>query len=145
MRMVMLQNIAMGVFFMGSYIVTMPLLVREVFDGSAADLAWMNAANGLGVVLTIVAMLRRGDVVRKGRALLFAQYVGVLVLAFGGLMPTFAWFVAMVFIWGVCACLPGADDFSSQHGRGGDIREDIFQSVEQPGKSCGGVIFERNR
>ncbi|MCZ6855503.1 MAG: MFS transporter, partial [Gammaproteobacteria bacterium] len=39
MRMVVLQNVAMGMFFMGSYMVTMPLLVREVYDGSAQDLA----------------------------------------------------------------------------------------------------------
>src|SRR5262249_38682149 len=38
MRVVVIQNAAMGMCFMGSYIVTVPLLVREVYAGTAADL-----------------------------------------------------------------------------------------------------------
>ena len=79
MRMVMFQNVAMALFFMGSYIVTMPLLVREVYDGSAHDLAFMNGANSLGLVVTILLLLRLGDVRRQGRALLLSQGIGALV------------------------------------------------------------------
>ena len=81
MRMVMLQNFAMGLFFMGSFIVTLPLLVREVFDGTATDLGLMNAANSVGLVATIVVLLRLGDVQRQGRALILAQLLGSVVLA----------------------------------------------------------------
>jgi MFS family permease len=105
MRMVMVQNTAMAMFFMGSYIVTLPLMVRESFSGSAADLAYMNAANSLGLVLTILLLLRLGDVRRQGRALLLAQGVGSVVFASAAMAQSFAVFVFAVFVWGICGGL----------------------------------------
>ncbi len=102
MRMVMIQNVAMALFFMGSYIVTMPILVREVFAGSAQDLAFMNGANSLGLVLTIVLLLRAGDVRRQGRALILSQAIGAVVLAAAGIAPSFPLWVFALFVWGTC-------------------------------------------
>jgi MFS family permease len=102
MRMVMIQNVAMAMFFMGSYIVTMPILVREVFSGSAQDLAFMNGANSLGLVITIVLLLRIGDVRRQGRLLLLSQGIGSLVLAGAGNAPNFSLWVVALFVWGTC-------------------------------------------
>ncbi|MCZ6856079.1 MAG: MFS transporter, partial [Gammaproteobacteria bacterium] len=105
MRMVVLQNVAMGMFFMGSYIVTMPLLVREVYDGSAQDLAFMNGANSFGLVLTILLLLRIGDVRRLGRALILSQGLGAAVLGCAALAQSFSIFVLALFFWGVCGGL----------------------------------------
>ena len=102
MRMIVVQNLAMGVFFMGSYIVTMPLLIREVFDGSARDLAFMNACNSLGLVATIVLLLRLGDVHRQGRALLLSQGVGALVLGVAAFAGSYPLFLLALFFWGIC-------------------------------------------
>jgi len=102
MRMIVVQNVAMGMFFMGSYIVTMPLLIREVFAGSARDLAFMNACNSLGLVTTIVLLLRLGDVRRQGRALLLSQMIGALVLGVAAFAGAFSLFVMALFFWGVC-------------------------------------------
>ncbi len=102
MRVVMIQNVAMALFFMGSYIVTMPLLVRDVFAGSAQDLAFMNGANSLGLVLTIVLMLRIGDVRRQGRALLLSQGIGAMVLVCAAVAPNYAVWVLALFVWGIC-------------------------------------------
>ncbi|MGE0625618.1 MAG: MFS transporter [Pseudomonadales bacterium] len=102
MRMVMFQNVAMALFFMGSYIVTMPLLVREVYDGSAQDLAFMNGANSLGLVVTILLLLRLGDVRRQGRALLLSQGIGALVLCGAAVAPSFGLWVLALFVWGTC-------------------------------------------
>jgi predicted MFS family arabinose efflux permease len=102
MRMIVVQNIAMGMFFMGSYIVTMPLLIREVFAGSARDLAFMNACNSLGLVTTVLLLLRLGDVRRQGRALLLAQIIGALVLGVAAFAGMFSLFVTALFFWGAC-------------------------------------------
>ena len=102
MRLVMIQNVAMALFFMGSYMVIMPLLVREVYDGSAQDLAFMNVANSLGLVLTIILLLRLGDVRRQGRALLASQGVGAVVLGSAGFAPSFAIWMLALFAWGTC-------------------------------------------
>jgi MFS family permease len=105
MRMVLAQNVAMGMFFMGSYIVTMPLLVREAFQGSALDLAFMNACNSFGLVLTIMLLLRLGDVLRQGRALLLAQMVGSIVLGAAAFAGSLGMFVFAIFLWGICGGL----------------------------------------
>jgi len=102
MRMIVVQNLAMGMFFMGSYIVTMPLLIREVFEGSARDLAFMNACNSLGLVATIVLLLRLGDVHRQGRALLLSQGLGALVLGVAAFAGAYPLFLLALFFWGIC-------------------------------------------
>jgi len=102
LRMVALQNVAMSLFFMGSYIVTLPLLVREAFNGTATDLGLMNVCNSIGLVLAISLLLRRGDVTRQGRALILAQFVGAIVLGAVALAPGFTAFLGMVFVWGAC-------------------------------------------
>ncbi len=102
MRMVMVQNFAMGLLFMGSFIVTLPLLVREVFDGTAADLGLMNATNSVGLVATILLLLRLGDVQRQGRALILAQLLGSIVLAVAATAANFALLLVTLFFWGAC-------------------------------------------
>ncbi len=100
MRAVMMVNFATGMCFMGSYLVAMPLLVREVFDGSSMDLAAMNTANILGLLTTVVALLRYGDVRRRGRALILAHAVGVIALAALALPMQFATALVLVYFWG---------------------------------------------
>lgn len=102
MRVIVVQNVAMAMFFMGAYIVTLPLLVREVFAGSAQDLALINGANSLGLVSTIFVLLRFGDVARPGRALILSQGIGALVLAAAGFASSFSIAVFVLFIWGMC-------------------------------------------
>ncbi len=102
MRAVVIQNCAMGIFFMGSYIVTLPLLVRDVYQGASFELSWMNAANALGLVTTIMILLRFGDIHRQGRALILAHAGGSIALASAGLGFGFTSVVACVFAWGIC-------------------------------------------
>ena len=102
MRIIVLQNCAMGICFMGSYIVTIPLLVREVFDGSAADLAFINVANSLGLMTTIFILMRFGDIQRKGRALLLSQGIGAVALGSVGLSLGFPATLACIYFWGMC-------------------------------------------
>lgn len=102
MRVVVIQNVAMACFFMGCFIVSFPLVIREVFDGSSQDLAVLNAFNSLGLVLTILVMLRVGYVSRPGRALLIFQGLGALVLLGSGFVGNFTLFVVAIFCWGLC-------------------------------------------
>ncbi len=105
MRLVVLQNAAMGLCFMGSYIVTVPLLIREVYHGSAADLGFANAANSLGLLTTVFVLMRFGDVRRRFRALLLAQAIGAVVLALIGAGLGFPATLALIFVWGMCGGL----------------------------------------
>ena len=102
MRAVVVQNVAMGTCFMGSYIVTIPLLIRDTYLGTAADLAAVNLLNCLGLVLTLGLLLFVGNIRRQGRALLLANAIGAVVLGSTGMGVSFAWFLAIIFCWGVC-------------------------------------------
>jgi Major Facilitator Superfamily. len=62
----------MGLFLMGSYIVTMPLLIRQNHEGTSSELAWMNIANAAGLFLSSMTLLKMGGVKRPGRALLLS-------------------------------------------------------------------------
>jgi MFS family permease len=102
MRLVVVQNVAMACFFMGCFIVCFPLVVRDVFNGSSGDLAILSAVNSLGLVITILLMLRVGYVRRPGRALLAFQGLGAVALLGSGFMENFPLFVCAIFAWGLC-------------------------------------------
>ncbi|MFT4798944.1 MAG: MFS family permease [Candidatus Azotimanducaceae bacterium] len=102
MSAVVIQNCAMGMFFMGSYIVTIPLLIREVYSGSSVELSWVNGANSLGLVFTMFLLMRFGDIKRQGRALLISQMLGSIALLGGGLGLGFNSLILCIFGWGLC-------------------------------------------
>ena len=102
MRLVVVQNFAVGLFFMGAYIVTIPLTVRDVYGGSAGDLAMLNAANSLGLVLTAFLLTRVGHIRRQRRALLVAHALGAVMLCVAGLGFDFPVFAGCIFLWGGC-------------------------------------------
>ena len=102
MRVIVVQNVAMALFFMGSFVVTLPLLVRDVFAGSSQDLALMNCVNSFGLLASIFLLLRLGDVQRQGRALITSHLVGSIALGSVGLASAFMDAVGIMLIWGMC-------------------------------------------
>ena len=102
MRAVMIQNIGIGVCFMGSYIVTVPLLIREVYSGSSAEIAFATVMNSLGLITTIATMLAFRAIKRPGRATIMASGAGALVLFFAGFGLDFPYFCVLMFFWGMC-------------------------------------------
>ena len=105
MRAVVLQNFAVGIFFMGPYVVTIPLLVRETYDGTAGDLAWLSTANAVGLIAAVFVLLLVGEVRRPGRLLLLATGVGSVALGLAGVGLEFPAFVLCIGAWGSCAGL----------------------------------------
>ena len=105
MRMVAVQNFALGLFFMGPYMVAIPLMVRETYDGTAGDLAWLSGANAVGMVVAICVLLMCGEVRRQGRLLLLSLGAGAVVLAVAAAGLEFPAFVACLGVWGAGAGL----------------------------------------
>lgn len=102
MRTVLILNCSMGVFFMGSYIVALPILVREVYGGGADDIALVNAVNSIGLIFTLVLLVRFGNLARPGRALLIAQLMGGLCYGLAGVGMPFWVLLVLLFTWGAC-------------------------------------------
>jgi MFS family permease len=92
----------MGVFFTGVMIVLVPLAIRDLYNGGAGDIAYGLIAFGLGMLTTIMVLIRRGGISMPGRALSLALVAGSLVL-----LPI-AWdtpqwvFNLCLYAWGLC-------------------------------------------
>jgi MFS family permease len=82
--------------------VVLPLMVRDLYNGSAGGIAGAFAANMLGTCTVIFFLMRRGGVERPGRALVvwgFASIAVVSLLYFE--LP--AWgFYTVIYFWGMC-------------------------------------------
>lgn len=101
-RAPILLTFSVGVFFAGTYMVLLPLMVRDLYQGSAAGIAAVFAANMLGTCTTIVFLMRRGGVQRPGRALLVGGSVSAMVLSLLHFELPILLFYFVVYLWGMC-------------------------------------------
>src|SRR5439155_12423162 len=67
---------AVGVLFIGPFLVVFPILVRDYYGGDVAQLALLNMAFPVGTILGSLALLWRGQLRRKRAAQLLALVVG---------------------------------------------------------------------
>ena len=81
--------------------VLLPLIMRDVYAGSAGDIALAFAANISGTVVASVWMLRRGGVSRPGRAVFLALVCGCIILLVAQLRFPLAGFLLVIFLWGL--------------------------------------------
>jgi MFS family permease len=91
---------AIGVFFMGPFIVAFPLIVRDVYHGGANELGWILATFPTGTILGSLAIRLRGGISRKGRAMLLAMTNGMLNLALLSIGLPYWGFLICALAWG---------------------------------------------
>jgi MFS family permease len=91
---------AIGVFFMGSFAVAFPLVVRDVYQGGAFEFGLVQAIFPLGTIAGSLAIRARGGIARKGRAMLLAMTNGATMLALLSLAPPFWLFMLGALAWG---------------------------------------------
>ncbi len=101
---VLLLNFGVGIFYVGPFMAVLPLIVRDIYHGGAAELAYVNLVFWAGTI--IAAMLLAGiarRVTLRGRLVALAVTVGALVLGTMATLPPF-WVLALLcFIWGLGA------------------------------------------
>ena len=101
-RPAILLTFAVGIFFAGTYLVVLPLMVRDIYQGSAGGIALAFAANMLGTCTTIFVLMRRGGVERPGRALVLGGLASASILSMLHFeLPLWGFYVA-VYLWGLC-------------------------------------------
>ena len=103
LRPVFLVIALLGLFFVGPFVVLLPLMVRDSYGGSAARLGVINAMVPLGGILTGLWIVRRGGIGRKGNALLIGNAAAAACVASLAFRPPFALAALLVFGWGVGA------------------------------------------
>jgi MFS family permease len=102
MRATYILTCGMGIFFGGVFVVLMPLILRDLYVGSARDIAFGYLAFGAGTLITIVTLTRMGGIRLPGRALILSQFAGCLMLAPLAFAPPKPAFYLCVFLWGMC-------------------------------------------
>ncbi len=101
MRGTFLLLTGLGVFFAGTFVVLMPLAVRDLYGGSAQDISIGFALFVLGTLTSIIMLMRRGGTTYPGRALVAVLYLGCIVLAPIAFAPPIWGFYACLFLWGM--------------------------------------------
>ncbi len=98
---VMVLTFAMGVFFAGTYMVLIPLTIRDVYHGGAQEIGLAFILNMVGTVAVTLFMLARGGLARPGRAVIIALASGsaMLLPLYWGV--SIEWFYFVIFIWGM--------------------------------------------
>lgn len=100
-RPAILLTFAIGIFFAGTYMVILPLMVRDLYAGSAGGIAAVFVANMLGTCTTIVWLIRRGGVERPGRAMLINALLSCVTLSVLHLALPQWLFYFVVYLWGL--------------------------------------------
>lgn len=97
---IVLAIAAVGVLYVGAFVVVVPLLVRDVYAGGAGELATMNFCFWGGTVAATLVQVRRRAIDRPGRAILLSLTFGAVILAAMALPTTFWTFAGLCAVWG---------------------------------------------
>ena len=101
----LLLAVAVGIFFIGPFLVVLPLLIRDFYHGGVDQLALLNMTFPLGTILGSLGMLWAGGIRHKGEAQIASLLFGagcLFMVSFG--LPFWGTMLA-VCAWGVSAAL----------------------------------------
>lgn len=94
---------AIGLLYVGSFMVLMPLMVRDIYGGGVSQLSAANLSFWGGTILATVTLLRFGHVEARGKVLVASVGSGAIILALFSLPISFWMFCALSFLWGIGA------------------------------------------
>jgi MFS family permease len=101
LRPIALLAIALGVLFIGPFLVVFPLMVRDYYGGDTTDLSMLFGCFPLGIITCTLWLIARRGLRRKGRAQLAALANGALCMGALGLGLPFWGALATVFAFGI--------------------------------------------
>ncbi len=99
-RPVMLLMFCIGTLFTGVFLVQMPLIVRDLYQGGSAGLALLNISFMGGTTVMVLALRRARPVRRQGRAMVLASWISAGVIGLIALSPSFPVMCLLAAVWG---------------------------------------------
>jgi len=102
-RTITLFTVAGGIFYMGTYMVGLPLLVRDVYGGEAREISWIQMAFMGGTVLGGALIIVLGPVNRPGQVMMGTMTFSAALMATvaqGFELPTT---LLLITLWGMSA------------------------------------------
>jgi len=101
MSQVSLLTFTMSLFYGGTYVVLIPLIVRDIYQGGAAELSYTFVVFVCGTLSMTTYLVRSGGLASPLIALKWALVVGGLFLVVAAQNLPFWGFVMTLFFWGV--------------------------------------------
>lgn len=100
-------NFAVGLFYVGSFMVVLPLMVRDVYHSTDAQFparfAMINMAFWGGTIVATFVLLKIGHIERRGRVMMGAVTSGLVILAAMSFIMPFWFLCVLCFLWGMGA------------------------------------------
>ncbi|MGB5950441.1 MAG: MFS transporter, partial [Parvibaculum sp.] len=100
-------NFAVGLFYVGSFMVVLPLMVRDIYHSTVTEFAIRFALINIcfwgGTIFATMALLKIGHIARRGRVMMGAITSGLVILALLSLTIPFAVLCILCFLWGIGA------------------------------------------
>jgi MFS family permease len=100
---VLIANLAVGVLYVGAFLVILPLIVRDVYGGGSAQLSLVSLGFWGGTIGSTLVQIRLGALRRPGRAIVIGLFLGAGLLAAMAWPSPFSIFVALCLVWGLGA------------------------------------------
>lgn len=100
MRIVSLLNALVGLFFMGSLMVGMPIIVRDVYNGDSTGISMGLMAFYAGIIAISMILTHSPPVKYIGRNLTVALAFGSFLIILASFEISFYIFIALIFAWG---------------------------------------------
>ncbi len=99
-RPILLLLFCIGTLFTGVFLVQIPLMVRDLYQGSSVELAMLNISFMAGTTAMVLALRRMHPVRNQGRTMLLASCVSALVIGLISLAPSIRIMCLLAAIWG---------------------------------------------
>lgn len=103
MRPVIISSIGTGIFFIGIFMVTLPLIVTDIFGGGQFEISLLNLCFWGGTITSTLIMMFRRPIERRGRAMISALIVGCVALMTVPVAPSFFAVCVIGGFWGLAA------------------------------------------
>ncbi len=100
---VLLAQLAVGILYVGAFLVILPLIVRDVYAGGSPELSLVSFSFWGGTIAATLVQIRLGALRRPGRAILLALALGAVVLAAMSLALPFGGLLFLCLLWGLGA------------------------------------------
>ncbi|HAC57783.1 MFS transporter [Parvibaculum sp.] len=95
-------NFAVGLFYVGSFLVVLPLMLRDVYQSTPAeftrDFAVINICFWGGTIIANLALFRVGHIRHRGRVMMASLTSGLIILALFHFHMPF-WLLCLLILW----------------------------------------------
>ncbi len=98
-----LSALSVGLFFAGSFMVTLPVLVREEYGGGIYRFSAATVSFWVGTIISSITLIRMGHIRHRGRLVLGALSSGVVMLTTLAFTVPFFALCLIFFVWGLGA------------------------------------------